>query len=96
MNDTQLKMILDAMASMGAQGKEAFVWWLVMDKALPVLGWLVTLAAIVLIARTLISWGRQTTRFDELRTALGHNAYTDNDYLKTTKELARLLYDKRA
>lgn len=36
MKTEELKMILDALASMGAAGKDAFIWWLVADKVLPV------------------------------------------------------------
>ena len=35
-------MILNAMQGLGLEGKEAFIWWLVLDKALPVVGWLAT------------------------------------------------------
>ena len=31
----ELKLILEAVANLGASGKEAFIWWLVFDKFLP-------------------------------------------------------------
>jgi hypothetical protein len=40
MNIDELKLILDTVSKLGEAGKEAFVWWLVADKALPVLSWL--------------------------------------------------------
>ena len=40
MSTEQLQMILNAMQGLGLEGKEAFIWWLVLDKGLPVVGWL--------------------------------------------------------
>lgn len=34
MNIEEIKLITEAVTSLGAQGKEAFIWWLVMDKGL--------------------------------------------------------------
>ena len=42
MTTEQLQMILNAMQGLGLEGKEAFIWWLVLDKGLPVVGWLAT------------------------------------------------------
>ena len=42
MTTEQLQMILNAMQGLGLEGKQAFIWWLVLDKALPVFGWLAT------------------------------------------------------
>lgn len=47
MSTEQLKMILDAFTAMGANGKEAFVWWLLAEHAYLIL-WA---AFIVLLAR---------------------------------------------
>lgn len=41
MKDEQMKMVLDALTSLGEGAREAFFWWLFFDKALPVIGWLV-------------------------------------------------------
>ena len=54
MDNTQLKMILDTLQTMGAAGHDAFVWWLLLDKALPVVGWLLTFAGLVWLAWHLI------------------------------------------
>lgn len=91
MNDAQLKMVLDAMASMGAAGKEAFIWWLAMDKALPVLGWIVFIVAAALVARLMIQWGREYTRFDELRDRAGFNGYSDARFEKTIRKAMEAL-----
>ena len=83
MSTEQLKMLLDAMQSLGAGGKEAFIWWLAMDKGLPVVGWLLTLFAIVVVARLVIRHAANCSRFDEVRESLGMNAYSDPYFVKT-------------
>jgi len=45
----ELEMILQAVAQLGDAGKEAFVWWLVMDKGLGFLGWILTVIAIAFV-----------------------------------------------
>ena len=42
MKTEELQMILNALQSVGDGAKDAFIWWLVMDKGLPVVGWLLT------------------------------------------------------
>lgn len=42
----ELQMILNTLAQIGEAGKEAFIWWLIMDKGLPFLGWIITLLLI--------------------------------------------------
>lgn len=54
MDTTQLQMILTALESLGAEGKGAFIWWLVLDKGLPVIGWLLALCGVLWIARQVI------------------------------------------
>ena len=51
MTDTQLKMLLDALAGMGAEGKTAFIWWLVADKVVPAVAWLMFAVVIALTVR---------------------------------------------
>ena len=80
-------MLLDAMQSLGAGGKEAFIWWLAMDKGLPVLGWLMTLGAIVVVARLVIRHCANCERFDEVRKSLGMNAYSDPGFVKTCAKM---------
>ena len=43
----ELKLVLEALTTLGAAGKEAFIWWLVFDKLIPAT---VALVAIVLCA----------------------------------------------
>lgn len=52
MKTEELKMLLDALTSMGSAGKEAFIWWLVADKVLPVmLGTLIAILGAIILLR---------------------------------------------
>ena len=87
MNTEQLKMLLDAMQSLGAGGKEAFIWWLAMDKGLPILAWIITLGAIVFVARLVIRHAANCDRFNEVRESLGMSAYSDPGFVKTCTKM---------
>ena len=50
----ELEMILAAVAQLGDAGKEAFIWWLVMDKGLGFLGLLTFFATALVLARWVI------------------------------------------
>lgn len=64
-------MILNALQGMGAAGKDAFVWWLVFDKGLPVLGWLVTFAGLCWLALKVTSVISAATYMAKLRDEMG-------------------------
>lgn len=49
MDIEQLKLVMDTLAQMGAQGKEAFIWWLIFDKALVPL--------VCLLIAPMVVWG---------------------------------------
>ncbi len=71
MDNTQLKMILDTLQTMGATGHDAFVWWLLLDKALPVVGWLLTFAGLVWLAWRLIPRLGMLSFGEQVRDILG-------------------------
>lgn len=54
MKTEELQMILNALQSVGDGAKDAFFWWLFFDKALPVIGWLLTAACVLTIVRLII------------------------------------------
>jgi hypothetical protein len=83
MNTEQLKMMLDAFAALGSAGKEAFIWWLALDKGLPVFGWMFAVVGLCIVAKMLVAWGRESARFNELREAAGHSCYSDPSFRKT-------------
>jgi hypothetical protein len=56
MNSEELTLLMDTLRELGDGGKAAFIWWLVFDKLLPVIGWVTSLAIIALvIVRPLIT-----------------------------------------
>lgn len=46
MDSEQLRMILDALTSMGEGGKEAFIYWLLMTEVVPAVVWVFAVSAI--------------------------------------------------
>lgn len=66
MDIEQLKLVIEAVQQLGAQGKEAFIWWVVLDKALPGVVWLITLPCLMAVIYWLIR-GIQSANADELR-----------------------------
>ena len=71
MDTEQLKMILETLRTMGAAGHDAFVWWLLLDKALPVLAWLLTFCGLVWLAWCLIQRVGVNGAGEQVRDALG-------------------------
>lgn len=59
MSTEELKLIIDAIRQLGAEGKSAFVWWLVVDKVVPTLGWLLTWGSLLLVVMRIVKtvWG---------------------------------------
>ena len=51
MNTEELKMILEAISSLGASGKEAFIWWMVFKYGLSYLTALVLIVAGAIVLR---------------------------------------------
>jgi len=64
----ELTVIVDLIAKLGAEGKEAFIWWLIMDKGLGVFGWLMTLLVLVwLILKVIATISQNEVREYDLR-----------------------------
>jgi len=54
MNTEQLQMVINAIQTLGIEGKSAFIWWLVLDKLTPVVVTSIVVGAGTVIAlRTL-------------------------------------------
>lgn len=71
MRDEQLQMILTALQSLGAESKDAFIWWLVLDKGLPVLGWLMAFSGLLWLALKVISAVSAASHMAKLRDEMG-------------------------
>lgn len=65
MNAEELKIITEAITSLGAQGKEGFIWWLVMKYGLDFLGVLLLVVSIAFAAWLFYSYHvRQLSKND--------------------------------
>lgn len=98
MDKEQLKLVLDALQSLGAEGKDAFIWWLVMDKTIAPVAWLVTLCVLALIVRWIIRACTTKSRLEELRALVGTNKYDekDRDYGETISRAIDIIRRQRA
>ena len=47
MSTDELKLITDMLQSLGQAGTTGFIWWLVLDKVVPILTWLATLGLLL-------------------------------------------------
>ena len=67
----ELELILAAVTQLGEAGKEAFIWYLLLDKGLLFLGWIGTLISIVYsiayMTRADIKKNRAITQLQTLR-----------------------------
>ena len=95
MNADELKLITDTIQALGQNGQVAFVWWLVMDKLLPVLGWLATLWGIL---RYLVTPLTLTAKcygdISNFRDVLGigrPGALSPSEHYQTIKKLTELV-----
>jgi hypothetical protein len=98
MDKEQLKMVLDALQSLGAEGKDAFIWWLVMDKTIAPVAWLVTLCVLALIVRWIIRASTNKSRLNELRALVGVSEYDkkDENYGETISRAIDIIRRQRA
>jgi hypothetical protein len=75
MNTEELKMILDAMTSLGANGKEAFIWWLALKYGTALLTSGMILTAVLgvpyLILRTVRQASARNAALKEIANAVG-------------------------
>ena len=55
MDIEQIKLVVDAVVKLGEQGKGAFIVWVVMDKALPFIGWMAALGVVAKVLLRLIA-----------------------------------------
>ena len=70
MNTEQLQLILNALSTMGVEAKGAFIWFLVFDKGLPILGWMAVLGVFAWLAKVGITATSVEREFRELRDLL--------------------------
>lgn len=93
MNPENLKMVTDAIVSLGVNGKDAFIWWVILKEGLPVLGWLLTFAGLLWIIPKLVSQFRDQT-LENIRDLLGvgsRGEITDQEKRDVMEELGKML-----
>ena len=98
MNTDQLKMVMDMLSTMGAAGKDAFVWWLLFDKALPVVGWLATFAGACWVIKYLTDKSSSLKYFEPLRDALRTGSagpMIESEARETAAEALRIILEHR-
>ena len=71
MSTEQLQMILNALQGLGVEGKSAFIWWLLLDKGLPVLGWLLTFCGLLWAGLKVLSAVSAASHMAKLRDEMG-------------------------
>ena len=71
MDTEQLRLIIDVLSTLGDNGKSAFIWWLVLDKGLPVFAWLVVFFGVLAFFLKALRLLNNIDRFKELRDVLG-------------------------
>lgn len=94
MDIEQLRLVMETLAQMGAHGKEAFIWWLFFDKALPSIVWLILLPCVLITASRVISrMSENEQRLRNIRDILGIGCagyvsiHEFNDIVKELKKI---------
>lgn len=72
MNMEELKLIADTITSLGAQGKEAFIWWVVLETIPPFLLWSGFIGVMYYGISLIRAYAASQTFFTECRDALGY------------------------
>jgi hypothetical protein len=84
----ELKLIIQLLSTLGEQGKEAFIWWLFMDKALPFIAIVFALTCVVFIARNFIHNYKLAAMIQEIAGKMNiYTSYESDDaiYLRITQ-----------
>lgn len=76
MTTEQLQMILDALQSMGAGGKEVILWWLLADRVLPVFVALALIVAVYRVAMYFIVATKRVDLMEETLYQIGNAVYS--------------------
>lgn len=89
MNADELTILMDTLRELGGDGKTAFIWWLVFDKLLPVVGW-ITAACILIfgLGRPLLGTLRSESYLRSLRDRLhiGSPGYVSDSELRQLQQ----------
>lgn len=89
----ELELILQTVASLGAAGKEAFIWWLIVSYGVPFIGFLVGALAVTKIARMIYDSGDDTSCLTRIAKVLeisnDYGGFSRNEVYEKVRELAK-------
>jgi hypothetical protein len=99
MNAETLKQIIDLLATLGVQGKEAFVWYLMVDKVLPALLWFGVAVGLFFVAQQIIrACNNDDKKLREIRDTLRVGApgfYSEEEHRAVVRRIRELLEQER-
>lgn len=80
----ELKLIIQTISQLGDAGKEAFIWWLVIDKGLSFVGWLTFILLVYRFGVTALRISLSDVMSVQIRDAMGIGSgpYVDRDEYK--------------
>lgn len=94
----ELKQILITLSTMGELGKDMFIWWLVMDKLVYVISWLITLTLLMVgvkyILDTVTFWESNEKTLREIRDMLkvgSAGTVTQSEIIEMKNKVAELM-----
>ena len=67
----ELELILATIAQLGEAGKEAFIWWLIFDKLLSAMAWLIAIGLIANMIAKIVTVCNADNYSMKLRDAMG-------------------------
>jgi hypothetical protein len=83
MNIEELKLVLETIATLGAQGKEAFIWWVVLDKIPFFVLWAAFIGLLFFITKSVKKYNSDEQFLTSLRDILGYG----DGYLSTSERI---------
>ena len=90
----ELELILASMASLGAVGKEAFIWWLIVSYGFPLLGFLCAAGLVLKIAGMIrdcsVSYDTMKRIAVELGAANQYKQFNHDNVLEKVRELNKI------
>lgn len=80
----ELELIIQAVSQLGEAGKEAFIWWLIVDKGLTFIGWMIAIVFIYKGVIMAINVANSDVTGVRIRDAMGIGTgpYVDSDEYK--------------
>lgn len=93
MNMEELKLIADTITSLGAQGKEAFIWWVVLETIPSFLLWSGFIGVLYYVVSLIRSYASNHIFYIECRDALGYGrgVLVDREIIRVQNKVRLLI-----